>query len=430
MTDCPRTCTQRLAMAITDVPFALALQKQAEIANAFTRTAERRFGSFELRRSGDRGGLEGSVPLAPCHLVLYHSVTGGCDKGVITREREGATMHSEAFTSRTRRQSRGRRTMAVIAALGALGAVSTTTSASVPDTAAPADTAARNAATFTYILPGDEVFAEGVAVAGDTYYVTGFFGIIFRGDLDEREAEVFIPDPGCCASGIEVVGDRLLVAGAWGGHVSLYDRTTGALLARWSVANPDVCTNVNDIAIAANGDAYITDSLRPALYRIPAAEIRHPSAAAQDLPIFLDWEGTPFTQYACGFLNANGIVATPDGRFLLVVNSTDGRLFRVRLSDKQVTEVSLGGYRLISGDGMVLTEDNILYVVSPATPLVAKLRLNPQYNRGRLLSETTDPSFHSPTTAAIARDRLLVVNSQFSGPPSAPPWTVSSIPLP
>lgn len=339
-------------------------------------------------------------------------------------------MHNEAFTSRTRRRGGGRGALAVVAAVGALSAGGATTTSSELDAAALGEAGGRQSATFTYILPGDEVFAEGVAVAGDTYYVTGFFGIIFRGDLDEREAEVFVPDPGCCASGIEVVGDRLLVAGAFGGHVSLYDRTTGALVARWSLANPDAGTNVNDIAIAANGDAYITDSERPVLYRIPAAEIRHPSAAAQDLPIFLEWEGTPFTQYAAGFLNANGIVATPDGRFLLVVNTTDGRLFRVRLSDKQVTEVNLGGYRLISGDGMVLTEDNVLYVVGPAVPLVAKLRLNPQYNRGRLLSETTDPSFHSPTTAAIVGDRLLVVNSQFSGGPAAPPWTMSSIPLP
>ena len=41
----------------------------------------------------------------------------------------------------------------------------------------------------------------------------------------------------------------------------------------------------------------------------------------------------------------------------------------------------------------------------------------------------TDPSFEGPTTAAIAGNRLLVVNSQFSGP-GTPPFTVSSIPLP
>lgn len=336
-------------------------------------------------------------------------------------------MHNETFATRVK--GRGRRTVAVVAAVGAVSAGGATTTYGELR-AAPAETEGRQAATFTYILPGDEVFAEGIAVAADTYYVTSFGGTIYRGDLDETEAEVFVPDPGCCASGIKVVGDRLLVAGAFGGHVSLYDRTTGALVAKWSVPNPDAGTNVNDIAIAANGDAYITDSDRPVLYRIPAAEIRHPGTATQDLPIVLVWEGTPFTQYASGFINANGIVATPDGRFLLVVNFTDGRLFRVRLSDKQVTEVNLGGYRLSSGDGMVLTEDNILYVVRPAGPLVAKLRLNPRYNRGWLLSETRDPSFHGPTTAAIARDRLLVVNSQFSGPPSAPPWTVSSIRLP
>ena len=343
-------------------------------------------------------------------------------------------MHREPLASRTRRRGqgrgRGRGALAVVAAVGALSTGGATTPSSELHAAGLGEAGGRQAATFTYILPGDEVFAEGVAVAGDTYYVTGFFGIIFSGDLDETEAEVLVPDAGCCASGIEVIGDRLLVAGAFAGHVSLYDRTTGALLARWSLPNPDEGTNVNDIAIAANGDAYITDSDRPVLYRIPAAEIRHPSAPTQDLPIFLNWEGTPFTQYARGFINANGIVATPDGRFLLVVNFTDGRLFRVRLSDKQVTEVKLGGYRLISGDGMVLTDDNVLYVVRPAGPLVAKLRLNAQYNRGRLLSETTDPTFHGPTTAAIAGDRLLVVNSQFSGRPSAPPWTVSSIPLP
>ena len=76
---------------------------------------------------------------------------------------------------------------------------------------------------------------------------------------------------------------------------------------------------------------------------------------------------------------------------------------------------------------MVLTDDNVLYVVRPFGSLVAKFRLDARYDRGRLLSETTDPTFHGPTTAAIAGDRLLVVNSQFSGGPPAPPWTVSSI---
>jgi sugar lactone lactonase YvrE len=334
-------------------------------------------------------------------------------------------MQNQAFASRHRR--RGRRFLAIVAVVGALGAVTTTTSAGVPDVAPAAEGAAGQSETRVYTLPGEEVFAEGVAVAGDTYYVTGFgSGKVYRGDLDEPEtaAEVFIDaaEPFEGLGGIKVVGERLIVARFSG--VSLYDRRTGALIATWSGA-----THTNDVAIAPNGDAYITDSQRPVLYRIPAAELRNPTASEQELPVFLEWPDPPYSNYGPGYIEANGIVATSDGKFVLVVHFSDGFLFRVRLSDKQVRRVDLGGYRLISGDGMVLTDDRVLYVVRPFGSLVAKLRLNARYTRGRLLSETTDPSFQSPTTAAIAGERLLVVNSQFAGP-GTPPWTVSSVPLP
>ena len=218
------------------------------------------------------------------------------------------------------------------------------------------------------------------------------------------------------------------MARGYGGNVVLYDRSTGAFVAKWS--NHLEVTNVNDIAIAPNGDAYITDSDQPVLYRIPAAEIRHPSAPVQDLPVFLDWTGTPFP-HIDGATNGNGIVATPDGRFVLVVHfETEGLCSASGCPTSRSRQVDLRGYSLTGGDGMVLTDDNVLYVVRIFDSLVAKLRLNDRYDTGRLLSETSDPSFHGPTTAAIAGNRLLVVNSEFTGPPSAPPWTVSSIPLP
>ena len=104
----------------------------------------------------------------------------------------------------------------------------------------------------------------------------------------------------------------------------------------------------------------------------------------------------PPVHYEHGFPNGNGIVATADGRHLLVVHETTGELFRVRLSDKQVRPVDLGRYRLVSGRGMVLTDDRVLYVVRAARPAVAKLRLDAHYRRARLLSETTDPTFNFP----------------------------------
>jgi sugar lactone lactonase YvrE len=295
---------------------------------------------------------------------------------------------------------------------------------------APATTAVRKSVVRPYLLPGVDIFPEGVAVHHDTYYVTSFgTGNIFRGDLAEPTAKVFIPADGLGPpAGIKVIGDRLIVARSFGGNVGLYDRTTGDRVARWSNV-PGEITNVNDIAIAPNGDAYITDSDRPVLYRIPAAELENPSAAVQDLPIFLEWAGTSFPHIPGG-INGNGIVATPDGKYVLVVHFDTGGLFRVRLSDKQVSQLDLGGYTLTGGDGMILTDENVLYVVRIHDALVAKIRLDARYQHGRLLSETSDETFHGPTTAATAGKRLLVVNSQFEGPPSAPPWTVSNIPLP
>ena len=93
---------------------------------------------------------------------------------------------------------------------------------------------------------------------------------------------------------------------------------------------------------------------------------------------------------------------------------TDGKLFRVRLSDKQVTEVDLGGYRLISGDGMVLTDDNVLYVVRPSGSLVAKLRLNAGTPRSAAFGDHR-PDLPRSDDGGDRRDRLLVVNSQFTG---------------
>jgi Cu-Zn family superoxide dismutase len=62
-----------------------------------------------------------------------------------------------------------------------------------------------------------------------------------------------------------------------------------------------------------------------------------------------------------------------------------------------------------------------------------KIALSADLGSGTVLSRTTDTSFDDPTTAALARGRLLVVNSQFGergGVGVLDPFTVSSIPAP
>lgn len=284
----------------------------------------------------------------------------------------------------------------------------------------------------TYVLPGRAVFPEGVAVLGGFYYATSTNGgAVYRGDLRDRRAEVFLPagqNGRTVAVGIKATASRLVVAGGDTGLVSVYNRRTGERVAQFTNhASKDDPTFVNDVAIAPNGDAYVTDSFRPVLYRIPAAQLAHTVAGRQRLPVFRTFARTPLN-YQPGF-NVNGIVATSDGRFVIVGQSNTGKLYRVRLQDKLVTSVDLGGARLTGNDGLVLLESRVLYVVRNSVEKIAEVRLSASYGGGRVVSVTGDRDFQTPTTAAVAGDRLLVVNSQFNGP-GEPPFTLSSIPLP
>jgi sugar lactone lactonase YvrE len=277
-----------------------------------------------------------------------------------------------------------------------------------------------------YILPGDRVFPEGIAFqqgTGNFYVSSNNDGTIFRGNVRDELTSVFLPagsDGRTTATGLRVDDGRLFIAGASTGKIFVYDTRTRALLGQFdnNLAN----TFLNDIAIS-RGDAYVTDSLDPTLYRVSIDEQGRPQFEA-----WLDFRGTVFV-YQPGF-NANGIVASPDGRYLVIVQSNTGKLFRVRIADKQVTQVDLGGATVTNGDGLVL-QGHTLYVVRNQNGLIAKVHLSGDFSSGRLVSSTGDPSFRFPTTAAIADGRLLVVNSQFDrrGPGLEPelPFTVSSI---
>ena len=59
---------------------------------------------------------------------------------------------------------------------------------------------------------------------------------------------------------------------------------------------------------------------------------------------------------------ANGIVASADGQWLIVVNSNTGTLYRVDPSSGEALAIDLGGQSVPYGDGLVL-DKTMLYVV-------------------------------------------------------------------
>jgi Cu-Zn family superoxide dismutase len=280
----------------------------------------------------------------------------------------------------------------------------------------------------SYALPGPAVFPEGVAFDQQTgfYYVSSTTdGTIFRGTLDEPEAEVFLAagtDGRTSAAGLEVAEGLLYVSGGGTGQMFVYDTATGELVAQFMTT--DTPTFINDVAVTRSGDAFFTNSLSPFLYRVFEGE------DGLEMETFLDFTGTVF-DYVSGF-NANGIVATPDGRYLIVVQSNTGELFRIEIATREVVEIDLGGATVTAGDGLEL-RGRSLYVVRNNVGIIAEVQLSGDFSSGEIVGETTDSSFAFPTTAAIANGRLLVVNSQFNARATNTqvlPFTVSSIPVP
>lgn len=269
-----------------------------------------------------------------------------------------------------------------------------------------------------------QVFPEGITVEGRYAYVSSTTdGAVLRLDLrhPDQQATVFLPGGvggRTTARGLDATGDLLLVAGGPTGTLYVHDRRSGALLSTHALAG----AFANDVRVAPDGTAYVTDSTRDVVYRVPAEAL---GTSSGQLEVF----AAASTGDALGMFNANGLAVTEDGRFLLVVQTDTGRLFRISTRDRSVVEVDLGGARVRNGDGIVL-QGRTLYVVRNADRTVSELRLSGDLRRGRLVGTTQDPSFAFPTTAALSGGRLLVVNSQFDRRATPGPFTVTSLPRP
>ncbi len=282
----------------------------------------------------------------------------------------------------------------------------------------------------SYTLPGEAVFPEGVAfsvTSGDFFVTSTTDGTIFRGNVQQTAAEVFLPggsDGRTTAVGIKVDDrrNRLFIAGGNTGQIFVYG-LDGTLQLQFD--NQLSTTFINDAVVTPDGDAYFTDSLSPVLYRVATRGL-------MQVETWLNFTNTPLV-YQQGF-NVNGIAASPDGRYLVVIQSNTGKLFRIDTTDKSVVEINLGGATLTNGDGLIIVGNQTLYVARNLQELIVKVELSEDYATGEVISSITYTAFGYPTTIARARDRLLVVNSQFdarsAGQPPQLPFTVSAIRLP
>jgi Cu-Zn family superoxide dismutase len=295
---------------------------------------------------------------------------------------------------------------------------------------APAATAP-GSSVASYELPGDKLFPESIAYDPSTrdFYVGGLLdGVILRGNATSPAAVTVVSPAGAggrvSAAGVKVDGRRRLwVAGAESGKIFVYRLPDVSPIAALSVGHGDKRV-VNDVAIAEDGEAYVTDSSFPALYHVvPGQEGK---LSVEEFPV--DPAVVPYT----GAYNLNGLVVTPDQRALILVQTSTGKLFRMERSTHAFAPVDLHGAALHAGDGLAIAGRTI-FAACNATRSIARVSMADDFRSGTVVSNSPIPSLAFPTALVIDGDAALVVNSQIdalgSGKRPSPPFTVTRYPL-
>jgi sugar lactone lactonase YvrE len=203
--------------------------------------------------------------------------------------------------------------------------------------------------------------------------------------------------------------DQLFVAGGPGGAGYVYDGTTGAELATFQFADPSAPTFVNDVIVTREA-AYFTDSRRPVLYVVPLG----PGGRLADSPEFIELPLSGDYFMVAGF-NANGIAATPNGKWLIIVQSATGLLYRVDPDTGVANVIDLGGALVSAGDGILL-DGRTLYVSRNAVNRIAVIDLEPDLSAGEYIGDITSPDFNTQTTIAEFGSSLYAVNDRFGTP--------------
>ncbi len=286
--------------------------------------------------------------------------------------------------------------------------------------------------------PGSKFEGIGLDERTGTFYVsetTG--GEISRGNIRRDAAQPWLPGNGAddrwTARGITVDrAGRVYIAGGPNGidHPKTPDRPkapdlwvyspSGKLLAKLDTGVDNAF--LNDVAIGPDGAAYFTNSNAPQIFRV--AQGRN----GWEVSTFVDATGTINT--STGF-NLGGIVATPDGRALVVAQGNVGLLWRVDLRSKKVSPISVtdpSGSSLTNADGLVLRGHQLL-VIRNFSRSIATVKLSDHWNTAVVLEQTPTDPLRVLTTGKIAGNRLYAVDSKFDENPAKPPYEVVVLPV-
>ena len=283
--------------------------------------------------------------------------------------------------------------------------------------------AAVQAKAFPDVIPlRDGWFPEGIATGRGTDFYVGSLvdGRVYKGDLRTGAGSPLTTGgEGRIAVGLahDARSNFLFVAG--GGPalnptiqsaIYVFDGASGEEKANFPMNGAGF---INDVIVTREA-AYFTDSFLAQYYVVPLSPAGGlPDASQiQTIPLTGDFQQVPS-------FNANGIEATENGRYLLIINAATGLLFRVNPQTGVAEEIDLGGELLDGGDGILL-QGKSLYVVRNG--VITVVALDPDFLSGVVTGDIPIPNAVTPTTVAGFGNALYTVDAKFPflGDPTVP----------
>lgn len=280
---------------------------------------------------------------------------------------------------------------------------------------------------------------EGFTIGkGATAYNSSIDGSIYKVDLRSGKGEVLVEaDPtfelpfslfagDCYKLGMRVDprSNYLFVAGCQVGNAMVFDADTGEELANYTLA--PFGTVINDVAITRDA-AYFTDFsglTGPLIYRLPLSGNGRLPASNAILPIALTGDISTDDQNGDPGYKVNGIVATSNGKTLIVGNSNNAQIYRVDpatgRSDRIIVDPPLVGFL----DGIVMRQ-NKLYILTPfgdgsGPDWIQVVALDKEMLAGTLVGIITDPDMDGVASGAMFGNSLYVNNARYSLFPDPP----------
>lgn len=259
---------------------------------------------------------------------------------------------------------------------------------------------------------------EGIEVGeGHDFYATSITsGAIIKGSLQSGAYEILVPG----MAGHESVGikydDRsgYIFVASESGKGKVYDGQTGELIETYQLEDPAENPLINDVIITKQA-AFFTNSLNTYLYKLPLGPQGQLPPTTDVEKILMDgfvYDPNP----AFLFINANGIVASPNGKKLIVNNMATGVLYLVDAKTGESSPIEVSGAgpgEFVWGDGLLL-EGKTLYICKNFPNMVAVVDLDPGFETGTFIKNIENVNFATPATIASFGNHLYAVNARFA----------------